>query len=30
MNKLYAIIPAILAAGIGIGFGVFLATDSTN
>lgn len=30
MNKLYAIIPAILAAGIGIGFGVFVATDSTS
>lgn len=30
MNKLYAIIPAILAAGIGIGFGIFVATDSTS
>jgi phosphonate transport system substrate-binding protein len=30
MNKLYAIIPAILAAGIGIGFGIFMATDSTT
>ncbi|MGQ0377347.1 MAG: phosphate/phosphite/phosphonate ABC transporter substrate-binding protein [Nitrososphaerota archaeon] len=30
MNNLYAIIPAILAAGIGIGFGIFVATDSTS
>lgn len=29
MNKLYAIIPAILAVGIGIGYGVFVASDST-
>lgn len=30
MNKLYAIIPIILAAGIGIGYGVFVASDSTG
>lgn len=30
MNKLYAIIPAILAAGIGIGFGIFVAADNTS
>jgi phosphonate transport system substrate-binding protein len=30
MNKLYAIIPIILAAGIGIGYGIFVAADSTT
>jgi len=29
VNKLYAIIPVILAVGIGIGYGVFVASDST-
>ncbi|MEM3089120.1 MAG: phosphate/phosphite/phosphonate ABC transporter substrate-binding protein [Candidatus Nitrosotenuis sp.] len=29
MNKLYAIIPIILAAGIGIGYGIFVAADSS-
>ncbi|WP_268541354.1 phosphate/phosphite/phosphonate ABC transporter substrate-binding protein [Candidatus Nitrosotenuis cloacae] len=29
MNKLYAIIPIILVAGIGIGYGIFIASDST-
>lgn len=30
MNKLYAIIPIILAVGIGIGFGIFATTNSEN
>lgn len=30
MNKLYALIPIIFLVGIGIGFGIFLTTDTTN
>jgi phosphonate transport system substrate-binding protein len=30
MNKFYAIIPIILAAGIGLGYGIFVTADNTN